>query len=266
MAAQSSNPAFRNTPAFSDRAQLAVPSAEQLDTLYDRPSATPEDTGRMTYEDTLVKTVISFGVLLVGAFVGWQLASFPVLIGAGLIGFVLALVNIFKKAPSRALVLAYAAVEGVFVGAISSYYQTMYDGIVTQAALGTLGVVAVTLALFASGKVRASRRATKVFLIALIGYGVFSLINGILIWTGVSDSMYGLRSGVTIAGIPLGLVLAPFIVIMGAYSLVLDFDSIQRGVRNGAPRAFGWKGAFGIMVTVVWLYLEILRIIGLARR
>jgi uncharacterized YccA/Bax inhibitor family protein len=198
--------------------------------------------------------------------VGWQFASFPLMIGAAVVGLVLALVNIFKKAPSRTLVLAYAAVEGVFVGAISSYYQTMYDGIVTQAALGTLGVVGVTLALFANGKIRASKRATKIFLIALIGYGVFSLINAVLIWTGISDSMYGLRSGVEIFGIPLGLVLAPFIVIMGAYSLVLDFDSIQQGVRRGAPRVYGWQGAFGIMVTVVWLYLEILRIIGLARR
>lgn len=266
MAAQSSNPAFRSIPAFSDRA-VATPTAEQLDTLYGRPAATADQTERMTYEDTVVKTAISFGVLLVGAFIGWQLAgSFAVVVGAGIVGFVLALVNIFTKQPKPALVLAYAAVEGVFIGAISAFYASQWDGIVTQAALGTLGVVGVTLVLFSFGKVRASRRATKVFLIALIGYGAFSLINAVLMWTGVSDSMFGLRSGVTILGIPLGLVLAPFIVIVGAYSLVLDFDSIQQGVRNGAPRRFAWRGAFGIMVTVVWLYLEIIRIIATARR
>jgi uncharacterized YccA/Bax inhibitor family protein len=267
VAAQSSNPAFRSSAAFGNDShrtmQLATPSAEQLDELYGRPAATPLETERMTYEDTIVKTVISFGILLVGAVVGWMLPALA--IPAAIIGFVLALINIFKKQPSRGLVLAYAAFEGVFVGGISVIFENMWGGIVTQAVLGTLAVVGVTLALFANGKIRASKRATKIFLIAMIGYAAYSLVNAVLVWTGVNDSMFGLSSGFTIAGIPLGLVLAPFIVLLGAYSLVLDFDTIQQGVRRGAPRAYGWQGAFGIMVTVVWLYVEILRILGIAR-
>ena len=270
----SSNPAFTNSPAFSAKsgkaaemynpggtAQAAATqnlSASQLQDLYSRPSAGPVETDRMTYEDTIVKTAVSFGVLVVGAVLGWLIASVPVMIGAGIIGFVLALVNIFKKKPSAALVLAYAAVEGVFVGAISRFFETAYDGIVTQAIIATLVVVGVTLALFASGKIRASKRATKIFLIAMVGYLVFSLVNFGLVAFGVLDG-FGLRSG------PIGIVIGILVVIMAAYSLVLDFDQIQTGVRRGAPRAYAWTGAFGIMVTVIWLYLEILRLFAIIR-
>jgi len=133
--------------------------------------------------------------------------------------------------------------------------------------IATIVVVGVTLALFASGKIRASKRATKIFLVAMIGYAVFSLVNlGIMIFGGANGNPWGLRGDVEIFGIPLGVVLGVFVVILAAYSLVLDFDFIQRGVQNRAPRRFGWTGAFGIMVTVIWLYLEILRMLAIARR
>jgi uncharacterized YccA/Bax inhibitor family protein len=272
----SSNPAFNNSPAFSSRATVAAKfpmeqkradmTTEQLTELYSQPSATSVDTDRMSYEDTMVKIVVSFAILLGGAVIGWfvPLLFIPALI----VGFVLALVNIFKKKPSPALVLSYAAVEGIFVGGISSFYSQMWDGIVVQAVIGTFVVVGVTLALFASGKIRASKRATKVFMIALIGYGVFSLINFVLILTGASTDPWGLR-GVEIpifGGLPLGAVLGVLVILLGAYSLVLDFDSIKTGVQRGAPRIYGWTAAFGIMVTVVWLYLEILRLLAIMRR
>jgi uncharacterized YccA/Bax inhibitor family protein len=137
---------------------------------------------------------------------------------------------------------------------------------VLQAVIATLVVVGVTLALFASGKIRASKKATKVFLIALIGYAVFSLVNvGIMIFGGAGGNPWGLRGSVEIFGIPLGVVLGVFVVLLAAYSLVLDFDFIQKGVQNKAPRKYGWTGAFGIMVTVIWLYLELLRMLAIAR-
>jgi uncharacterized YccA/Bax inhibitor family protein len=142
----------------------------------------------------------------------------------------------------------------------------MYPGIVTQAVLATFAVVGVTLALFASGKVRASARATKIFLIAMVGYLVFSLINVGLMLFGVSTDPWGLRTGVDIFGIPLGVILGVLAVLLGAYSLVLDFDFIQKGVQNRIPKKYQWTGAFGVMVTVIWLYLEILRLIAIARR
>jgi uncharacterized YccA/Bax inhibitor family protein len=120
-------------------------------------------------------------------------------------------------------------------------------------------VVGVTLALFANGKIRASAKATKIFLIAMVGYLVFSLLNFGLVAFGVLDNPFGLRAGI------LGIVIGLLAVLLAAYSLVLDFDSIQRGVRNGAPRVYGWSGAFGIMVTVIWLYVEILRIFAIFR-
>jgi uncharacterized YccA/Bax inhibitor family protein len=277
----SSNPAFNNSPAFSQRAKVAgnysIPappaaadmSAQQLTELYSQPSATPSQTDRMSYEDTMVKIVISFAILLGGAAIGWFVPF--IWIPAALVGMVLAFVNIFKKKPSPALVLLYAAVEGVFVGGITTFFESMWPGIAIQAVIGTAVVIGVTLALFASGKVRASAKATKVFLIAMIGYAVFSGINLILMLTGVNKDAFGIESadirlpfiGVSV---PLGVVIGILVVVMAAYSLVLDFDSIKTGVTRGAPRIYGWTAAFGIMVTVVWLYLEILRILALLRR
>ena len=174
-----------------------------------------------------------------------------------------------RKKIRPALIFAYAAFEGLFVGGISAYFEFLWPGIVVQATIATLAVVGVTLALFASGKVRASKRATKVFMIAMIGYLVFGLINLVThdlqrVPHGEQRRPFGLYSQ-QVFGIPLGLIIGVLVVIMAAYSLVLDFDSIQQGVRNGAPRQFGWLGGFGIMVTVVWLYIEILRILAILR-
>ena len=250
------NPALSNNPAFR---QTAV-SAAQLDELYDRPSATAVETGRMTYEDTAVKTVVLFAVLLATGVVGW---IFPPLAFIGAIGgFVLALVNTFKREPSVPLIVSYAALEGLFIGGISSIFQALYGGVVVQAVLATLVTTGVTLALFASGKIRASARATKIFLIAMVGYLVFSLVNLGLQAFGVLRTPFGL-SGMTFFGIPLGVLIGVLVVLMAAYSLVLDFDQIQQGVRRGLPAKYGWTGAFGLMVTIVWLYVEFLRIFAL---
>lgn len=263
-----SNPAFSNSPAFSQSATKAMqwtqePSAQQLDELYARSAATPDDMGRMTYENTIQKTVGAFAVLLAFAAVGWFVPGLWII--GGIVGFVLALVNIFKKEPSPALILAYAGAQGLFVGGISAFYQSAWDGIVVQAVMGTLVVVGVTLALFASGKIRASKRATQIFLVAMIGYAVFSLINMGLMLFGVSDSMFGLRGDVIFLGMPLGFWLGILVILMAAYSLVLDFDSVKTGVERGAPAKYGWTAAFGIMVTVIWLYLEILRLLAILR-
>ena len=267
----SSNPAFKNSPAFTATATKAIQwsrpapelSASQLEELYARPSATGADIDRMTYQDTIVKIVINFASLLGGAAVGW---AFPALmIPAAIVGFVLALVNIFKKKTSPALVLAYSAAQGVFLGGITMFFELRYPGIAMQAVLGTFSVVGVTLALFASGKVRASKKATKIFLIALIGYTVFSLINVVMMLTGATTQPFGMRSMEIIPGVPLGVVLGILVILLAAYSLVLDFDSIKRGVERGAPSVYGWRAAFGIMVTVIWLYLEILRLLAILR-
>ena len=302
----SSNPAFNN-PAFQDpRAVKTYPGGPQaaglggptqyastshagvdaatnarLEGAFVAPSANAIDTGRMTVEDTVLKTLGLFAVLLVTAVVGWVWTMSPVtvanpyptmtpwIVGA-LGGFIMSMVVIFgsRKKIRPALIFGYAAFEGLFVGAISAYFEYLWAGVVVQATLATLTVVGVTLALFASGKVRASKRATKVFMIAMIGYLLFSLINvGLMLFNvPIAGGAFGLSSEPSfILGIPWGVIIGVFVVIMAAYSLVLDFDQIQQGVRNGAPRQFAWLGAFGIMVTVVWLYIEILRILAILR-
>ncbi|MDO9396501.1 MAG: Bax inhibitor-1/YccA family protein [Herbiconiux sp.] len=265
--ASSSNPAFSRNPVFNGKAvAVQTPSAEGLQDMYDRPAATPSQTDRMSYDDVLIKTAGMFVVLLATAAVAF-LAMYPVptVLGLGLAvvgvigGLVLGLVNAFKREPSVPLILAYAAFEGLAVGAISGIFEARWSGIVLQAVLATFAVFGTTLALFASGKIRASKRATKIFLIALIGYGVFSLLNMVLMFTGVVTDPFGLRSGWI--GIAIGLIA----VLLAAYSLVLDFDSIKRGVQAGAPRKYGWSAAFGLVLTLVWLYLELLRIIAIFR-
>ncbi len=301
----SANPAFNN-PAFQDpRAVQTYPGGTQaagigrqtqftaasqattdaavnaqLEGAFTAPPAGSVETGRMTVEDTVYKTLGLFAVLLVTAVAGWvwtmstvtpanpRPTILPWIIGA-LGGFVLALVVSFtsRRKVRPALIFAYAAFEGLFVGGISAFFEYIWPGIVFQATLATLAVVGVTLALFASGKVRASKRATKIFLIAMVGYLVFSLVNVGLMFFNVpiAGGAFGMLSTVKILGIPLGVIIGIFVVLMAAYSLVLDFDSIQQGVRNGAPREYGWLGGFGIMVTVVWLYIEILRILAILR-
>ncbi|GAA2900458.1 Bax inhibitor-1/YccA family protein [Microbacterium esteraromaticum] len=269
--------AAAGTASFQHAGMDAAANA-QLEGMYSAPPAGAIETDRMTVEDTIWKTAGLFGILLVTAVLGWvwTASSFmntgraemtPWIVGA-LGGFVLAMIITFtsRKKVRPALIWTYAAFEGLFVGAISAFFEIVWPGVVIQATLATIAVVGVTLALFASGKVRASAKMTKIVMIAMFGYMAFSVLNLILMWTGVlpGDQAFGLYSA-EIAGIPLGLIIGVLVVFMAAYSLVMDFDQIQQGVRNGAPRKYGWLGAFGIMVTVVWLYVEILRILAILR-
>ncbi|KRE75232.1 Bax inhibitor-1/YccA family protein [Arthrobacter sp. Soil762] len=235
---------------------------EQLRQMYNQPAAGPADTGRMTYDDVIVKTAACLGVLLAGAavtlFVSMGLASILMIVGA-LGGFVLALVNTFKKQPSPALILAYAGLEGLFLGGLTRVLDLMYPGVGLQAVIGTLSVFTVTLLLFKSGKVRASPKAMKFFMIALVGYGLFSVINLVMMMTGMTTEPFGLRSGI------IGVVIGILAIGLAAFSLVMDFTSIEAGVQSGAPQRFSWTAAFGLTVTLVWLYVEIIRVLAILR-
>ncbi|TQJ69883.1 putative YccA/Bax inhibitor family protein [Arthrobacter sp. SLBN-100] len=237
-------------------------TSEQLQQMYNQPAAGPADTGRMTFDDVIVKTAACLGVLLVGAavtmFVSMGLASLLMIVGA-LGGFVLALVNTFKKQPSPALILAYAGLEGLFLGGLTRVLDTMYPGVGLQAVLGTLSVFTVTLLLFKSGKVRATPKAMKFFMIAIVGYALFSVVNLVMMVTGLTTEPFGLRSG--IIGIAIGILAIG----LAAFSLVMDFTSIEAGVRSGAPQRFSWTAAFGLTVTLVWLYVEIIRLLAILR-
>ncbi|MGM9474003.1 Bax inhibitor-1/YccA family membrane protein [Pseudarthrobacter sp. YS3] len=241
---------------------------EQLQQMYNQPAAGPADTGRMTYDDVIVKTAACLGVVVAGAavtlFVSMGLASLLMIVGA-LGGFVLALVNTFKKQPSPALILAYAGLEGLFLGGLTRILDGMYPGVGLQAVIGTLSVFAVTLVLFKSGKVRATPKAMRFFMIAIIGYAVFALINMVMMMTGAVTEPFGLRTSVEIFGIPLGVFIGLLAIGLAAFSLIMDFTSIEAGVQAGAPQRFSWTAAFGLTVTLVWLYVEIIRLLAILR-
>ncbi|HEX5533013.1 MAG TPA: Bax inhibitor-1/YccA family protein [Actinomycetales bacterium] len=232
---------------------------EQLEQMYNQPPASAAQMRRMTYDDVVMRTGLMFAVLLATAAVSWISGS-SLLLVVGLIGgLVLGLVNAFKKNPSPALILGYAAFEGLFIGGISAVFAGRWNGIVPQAVLATLAVFAVALFAYKSGKVRVTAKSAKIFMIALGGYLVFSLVNLVLMWSGTVGGDFGLRSG------PLGWLIGLFAVGLAAYSLVMDFDFIDQGVRNGLPERFAWTAAFGLVVTLVWLYIEMLRLIAILR-
>ena len=275
-----SNPALSNNPALNGKTL----SADELRRIYDQPAAQTQRPGidtpteasfggeqppviapsdkPMTYENTISKTVLLFLTVLAFGAVGWFM---PVLAIPGAIaGLVLGLVNSFKKEPSVPLIVLYAVAQGLFLGGISGFYEAQWPGIVSQAVIGTLSVFGVTLLLFRSGKVRTSPRMTKIVLIAMVGYLVFSLVNFVLMLTGVTPGMFGARS-IEIFGMPLGVVIGLLAVFLAAYSLVMDFELIQNGVRNRVPEKWAWSAAFGLMVTLIWLYVEILRLLAIFR-
>ncbi|MGC2940201.1 MULTISPECIES: Bax inhibitor-1/YccA family protein [unclassified Brevibacterium] len=248
--------AGRNQPVMSD---------QELNNLFNQPAAENRNAGpqvadrAMTYDDVMMKTGVLFTILLAGAVVGWLV---PILaLPAMLIGLVLGLVNAFKKEPNKALIISYAAFEGVFLGGISAIFESMYSGIVLQAVLATISVFGVMLALFRFKGVRYGSKMMKFMMIAIGGYAIFSLLSfGIAMFTGTS-----LRSDFSIMGIPLGVIIGIVATVLAAMTLIMDFQMIEEGVKHKIPEKYSWMCAFSLMVTLIWLYIEILRLISYFR-
>ncbi len=272
-----SNPVFSNSPYFGEprdqrrSTQAASPAVtgrqlQDLEQTYAAPSATPVQTGRMTYDDVIIRSGGLLAVVVTTAAHAWFVFPGNMLVMiTGLVGgLILGLVNAFKREPSPALIVGYAAFEGLFLGGLSQIFEASYGGIVMQAVLATFATFAATLALFASGKVRVTPKFTRTVLVAALGYVLFSLVNLGLMWFGALDNPWGLR-GTTIMGIPLGLVIGIAAVILAAAFLVMDFDAIKRGVVGGIPARYAWSAAFGLVVTLIWLYLEFLRLFAIMR-
>jgi uncharacterized YccA/Bax inhibitor family protein len=210
-------------------------------------------------DDVIVKTGMLFAILLVGAFVGWSVPSltFPAL----LVGLGLSLVNIFKKEVSPALVLAYGAAEGVFLGGISNLYSAAYadtaPNLVSQAVIGTFVAFGTMLFLYKSGIIKVNGKFKKVFMVAMVSYLVIAVASLI-------SSFFGVGSGWGFYGVGgLGLLLCVAGVGLAAFSLVMDFELITQTIAAGAPEKESWRMAFGLMVTLVWLYLELLRLLAI---
>ena len=245
---QSNNPVFANAPT------LRTPTVGQLEEIYRAPQ-------RLTMDAVVVRTGMLLGLGVVAGGLAWVGDAGPaVVIGAALAGFVLALVNIFKRQVSPPLVLAYAACEGVFLGAVSHAYNDVYSGIALQAAVGTSAIFGAVLWAYASGRLRATPRFTKMVVGAFVGLFALLVVNALGAWIGGGDGL-GLRSG---GGLAILFSLA--FIVVGSLTFVLDFDQAQRLVASGADERESWRVAFGLVVGLVWLYLEVLRLLSYLQR
>lgn len=242
-------------PQYGQQAQYGQPYGEAdygvAAPTYSEPIPAGE---RLTMNDVMVKTGINLGLVAVGAAVAWYM---PVLLFLGMVGgLVLGLVNSFKKKVSPVLVMTYALMEGMLLGGLSAVVDMRYPGVAIQAVLATLAVAGTTLALFANGKLRATPKLNKIFMIGAIGYLVYGLIS--ILGAGIFGSSL---NSFSIGGIPLGLVVGLFAVALATYSLLLDFTTTSEAVEAGLPERESWRLAFGLTASLVWLYVEILRVL-----
>ena len=212
---------------------------------------------QMTIEGTVNKTAISLLLLVGTGYFTFDVISSFLLIGAGIGGFILALVTIFKKEWAPITVPLYAILEGALLGGISYMYNASYNGIVTNAILLTVGILVSLLIAYRSGYIKATEN---------FKLGIFAATGGIAIVYFVNFIMGFFGSGLGVMSInnasPLSIGFSIVVVIIASLNLVLDFDFIEEGAEKGAPKYMEWYGAFGLLVTLIWLYLEILRLLA----
>ncbi len=187
-------------------------------------------------------------------------AAFPWMIGGAIGGFVIALVTTFKREWSPLTAPMYALLEGLFLGGISAYFERAYPGIAVRAITLTFAVLLVLLLAYKTGVVRATRGFKLGVIAATGGIALVYAINFIMSMFFHTQMSFLYNSS------PLGIGISLFVVVIAALNLILDFDMIETGVQSGAPRYMEWYGAFGMMVTLIWLYLEILRLLSKLNR
>jgi uncharacterized YccA/Bax inhibitor family protein len=258
----SSNPVFRRGfPTGQQYATFNTPDAAQLDQMYNAPAYAPPR--YMTLDDVVVRTAATLGTLLVAGAFSWITLSERTALGlvlpAILVGFVLAMIISFRASTNPALILSYAAVEGLALGGISRFMETRFPGIVVQAVVGTLGVFGGMLVVYKTGAIRVTPKFQRWLLGALIGVVVLMAVN--LIASFFTPTGLGLRNGGGLA-----IVFSLVCIGIAALSFLLDFDMVDQAVRRGAPEKFAWYAAFGLTVTLVWLYIEILRLLSYFRQ
>lgn len=215
--------------------------------------------GSMTIAGTINKTGVLFLILLLGASVSWYQPSQVLTWGGAIGGFVVALITIFKKEWSPITAPIYAGLEGLFLGGISLMYENAFDGIVYNAIMLTLGTFAAMLVAYRSGWIEVTKKFRMGVVAATGGIMLVYFASIILSFFGVSLSII---HGTGVMGIGFSLI----IVGVAALNLVLDFDMIERGVEANAPKYFEWYTSFGLMITLVWLYIEILRLLSKLQR
>jgi uncharacterized YccA/Bax inhibitor family protein len=262
---RSSNPVFSRTDGFNGSAPVGFdqhPTHTELG----------RGTGRMTVDTVIEKTAITTGTLVVTAGIAWVLIgdlSTPQSLGLAQMlslvgafgGFILSMVNSFKKVVSPALVLTYAAVEGLFVGAFSkvvtAYFSPGDPSLIIGAVLGTMAALGGTLAAYKFFNIQVGARFRKIVIASMFGFIAVSLLDFVL---SFFDKSFGFNGFST-----MGLISSVIGVVIAVFMLILDFDFVERGIAAGLPERESWRAAFGLTVTIVWLYIELLRILAILR-
>jgi len=283
---QSSNPVFRKAEGFNGRSQTYPASGMSYPAYGSAPTSQPgyagqgygqggsaptgTSTGPMTIDSVVQKTGLTLGVTILVAAATWYLTPDPrdpavnasslyllLMVGA-FGGFALSLVNSFKRVVSPALVIVYAALQGLFVGAFSKVLEAMFGGgLVVGAVVGTIAAVAGTLTAYKFFNIRVTPTFRKWVIGAMFGFVALSLMDVVL-------SMFGNSFGFNGFG-PMGLLSSVIGLGLGVLMLILDFDFVERGIEAGLPERESWRAAFGLTVTIIWIYVELLRILAILR-
>ncbi|MFK4087095.1 Bax inhibitor-1/YccA family protein [Kribbella sp. NPDC020789] len=271
---QSSNPVLNRSSAFAPGHGQAYPGAApygQQPGQYGGPGVPPQQyqgapagSRPMTLDDVIVKTAITLGVVAAVGAVAWNVVPdrlvLPAFLGGALLAFAIAMVLSFARTINPVLVMVYAAFEGVFLGVGSKVivsYVGGDPGIVVQAILATMVTAGLTLAAYKYFAIKVTPRFQKMVILATMGFAGVLLVNFVL-------GLFGITTGISGMG-PMGLLFAALGVGLAVFNLILDFDLVEQGVRAGAPQNEAWRAAFGLTVTLVWLYWNILRILAILR-
>lgn len=260
---QSSNPVLtrltpQNNAGGSGQTQTAYP--------YSPSSTTVAATDRMTIDDVVVRTVTLLLIVGVAGGLAWAMvpvtSAWPVIAICSIAALVIGLYVSFRRSMSPTPIIAYAALQGVAVGLISKFYETFYAGIVLNALVGTFVVFAAMAALYKFRVIRATPKFTRGLMGALIGVTAVIIVNLILSAFGVSTGLRGNAQG---HGGALAIGFSLLVIVIAALTFILDFDMVEQGVRYGVPREMAWYCAFGILIGLIWLYLEVLRLLSYLR-
>ena len=265
----SGQPVYGTAQAGTGGSPVSSGYEEQMasyEAMMNAPAADAVDRGMMTFDDVVVKSIMCFGLLLVGAVAGWMtgivamgvamvlfFASCAVTLGLAIF------IRLSKKIRPGAIV-TYSLIEGFSLGVISYTFEAYFPGIVISAVLATLVVIGTTLAAFMMGFVRNSSTLTRVAGIGSIAFFFYYLVTFALSVTGLVD-MTAVNNA-KIFGIPLGIIIGVLAVFIGVLCLVRDFDAVKVGVANNVPEKYSWLCTFAIMTDVIWIYLEILKILS----
>ena len=265
----SGQPVYGTAQAGTEGYPVSSGYEEQMasyEAMMNAPAADAVDRGTMTFDDVVVKSIMCFGLLLVGATAGWMTGI--VAMGVALVLFFAScavtlglaiFIRLSKKIRPGAIV-TYSLIEGFSLGVISYTFEAYFPGIVISAVLATLVVIGTTLAAFMLGFVRNSSTLTRVAGIGSLAFFFYYFVTFALSVTGLVD-MTAVNNA-KIFGIPLGIIIGVLAVFIGVLCLVRDFDAVKVGVANNVPEKYSWLCTFAIMTDVIWIYLEILKILS----